>query len=441
MASSEQKISLLALLVAGGGAAAAYFLWGKKDQATPAGTTDTKVSGQPAPVPVVDAFVLSPTAGNDVKARAFGPAIPSIWKDGPRYTCPIGSHVEYSDDLSAWCVLNTPAPQQVHTVTAPNFVPVVPVQLPPLMDLFNPANPALTSTAPPTMPPVEKRVVALRPTTRVPPGNRSSVRPIGRRFIFVFLLLLLPQIARAQISYGVSNNGTNTYVIDTRGQGAFTVRLASIPAASGVTTCTVQVDGSSDNVTFGSADVLGSQSCTSRAAVISSLAAANWIRLNITQTGTGSVQFNVNVDKGTASGQSTAGQTTAANLTAAINSTPTLTEKGARWSQVDVSGSTARAAGAAGVRHVIDCVAFSAVSTAAVTATAVNVSLIDGATTIWRWDVAVQVAAGAGVPVTPPFAICGLNLIGSAATIITFRFGTAVTNAQETVSMSGYDVQ
>src|ERR1700737_3195030 len=143
-----------------------------------------------------------------------------------------------------------------------------------------------------------------------------------------FLAGFLAVPASAQISFGVSNNGTNTYVIDTRGQGAFIVRLAAIPAASGVTTCTVQVDGSSDNINFGSADILASQSCTSRGAFISANAAANWIRLNITQTGTSNVQFNVTVDKGT---PTSGNQTTAANLTAATNSAPSLAEKGARW--------------------------------------------------------------------------------------------------------------
>ncbi len=144
-----------------------------------------------------------------------------------------------------------------------------------------------------------------------------------------FLAGFLAVPARAQISFGVLNNGTNTYVIDVRNQGAFNVRLAAIPDATGVTTCSVQVDGSSDNVTFGSADVLASQSCLNRAAVISPLAAAKWIRLNITQSGTGNVQFNLNVDKGTAVSSQTTGPSGPSNgvvgqETTAVNNAITI---------------------------------------------------------------------------------------------------------------------
>lgn len=261
-----------------------------------------------------------------------------------------------------------------------------------------------------------------------------------------FLAGFLAVPASAQISFGVSNNGTNTYVIDTRGQGAFIVRLAAIPAASGVTTCTVQVDASSDNVNFGSADVLASQSCTSRGAFISSNAAANWIRLNITQTGTGNVQFNANIDKAT---PPAGNQTTAANLTAVVNSAPSLAEKGARW--VIFSGPTSgaqatatRAAGAAGVRHVADCVIFSAASTAAVAATSNSVALIDGisggASTV-RWAASFSAAAGIGAQLVAPHSICGLNIVGSPATAMTIEFVLTAAGAAEDVALTGYDVQ
>jgi hypothetical protein len=145
VASTDQKVSLLALLL--GGVAAGLYFFGKKDQATPAGTVTMRVDGQPVPV---SATVPTP---DNVKARAFGPAIASIWKDGPRYTCPVGSHVETAADGSAWCVLNTPATQQRHTIRVGTTTVTVPTILNPLADLWN----VFSGKVPPQMPPIEKR--------------------------------------------------------------------------------------------------------------------------------------------------------------------------------------------------------------------------------------------------------------------------------------------
>src|SRR5258708_4416449 len=138
---------LLVLLLLGGGGAAAYFIFRKKDQATPAGTVSVTVAGQQVPV---SATVATP---DNVKARAFGPAIASVYVDGPRYTCPIGSHVETARDGSAWCVLNVPAQQQRHTISVGTVAVTVPTFLNPLADLWN----LFSGKQTPAMPPVEKR--------------------------------------------------------------------------------------------------------------------------------------------------------------------------------------------------------------------------------------------------------------------------------------------
>lgn len=144
MASTEQKASLLVLLLGLGGAAA-YFAFGKKDQATPAGSVDIKVGGVPVPVDL--------TVPDPVKAKAYGPANRMFWKGEWMWTAPVGSHVEYANDGSAWCVLNTPATQQRHTIRVGTVTATVPAQLNPLVDLWN----LFYREGPPQMPPTEKR--------------------------------------------------------------------------------------------------------------------------------------------------------------------------------------------------------------------------------------------------------------------------------------------
>lgn len=137
----------------------------------------------------------------------------------------------------------------------------------------------------------------------------------------------------------------------------------------------------------------------------------------------------------------------ASQLTAAINNGATLYEKGPRW-QVTVAStatpSASKAAGAAGVRHVADCVSFALAGTGAVTATALAVNLRDGATgagtLIWT-QVLEPVTAAAGTVGYQPFTACGLNLIGSAATAMTLEILVGAANLVGSVSLSGYDVQ
>ncbi len=137
----------------------------------------------------------------------------------------------------------------------------------------------------------------------------------------------------------------------------------------------------------------------------------------------------------------------ASNLTAGLNSGALLTEKGPRWQVISnpAAGAQATAAKAAGggvVRHVADCVSFSAGSTAAPALTALTVNLRDGAsgagTVIWSEQVVISASTGQNVA---PFSVCGLNLIGSTNTAMTLEFSASLANLIESVSVSGYDVQ
>lgn len=151
-------------------------------------------------------------------------------------------------------------------------------------------------------------------------------------------------------------------------------------------------------------------------------------------TGTISYVFNV---------PGTPVTTSALALNAAINSAPIMAEKGARWAIFNnpSTGSQAqaiKAAGGAGVYHVADCLSFAAGSTAAPAATFLNVTIISGASTLYNQVIAIPASAGQN---TPPFAICGLNVIGLANTSMIAQWSVGLANLQESVSLSGYDVQ
>lgn len=122
-------------------------------------------------------------------------------------------------------------------------------------------------------------------------------------------------------------------------------------------------------------------------------------------------------------------------------------EVGPRWSvvsnpAVSNQATASKAAGGTTVRHIADCVSFSAASTTAPAATALTINLRDGATgagtIIWTYQVVVTAATGQNVV---PHSICGLNLVGSANTAMTLEFSALLTNLIESVSVSGYDVQ
>ena len=76
--------------------------------------------------------------------------------------------------------------------------------------------------------------------------------------------------------------------------------------------------------------------------------------------------------------------TSATNLTASINAGASLVEKGPRWSvfsgpTTGSQASASKAAGGAGVRHVVDCITFSGVAVFAPALTFSMVNLRDGA--------------------------------------------------------------
>lgn len=139
----------------------------------------------------------------------------------------------------------------------------------------------------------------------------------------------------------------------------------------------------------------------------------------------------------------TAQTTTAVNqIGAAIH------EKGSRWvvssDPATSSQATASIAAEAGVRHVVDCVTFAEASGGAVTGATHFLSLRDGAagagTILIQWVVAIPTAAGTGIQGITPQSFCGLNLVGTTNTAMTFEFDAGVTNAIETVSISGFNV-
>ena len=124
-----------------------------------------------------------------------------------------------------------------------------------------------------------------------------------------------------------------------------------------------------------------------------------------------------------------------------------IAEKGPRWSAVSnpavSTQATASKAAVAAMRHVADCISFSAGSTTAIGAAGfLTINLRDGATgagtVIWTHEIALAAAAGQNVP---PFGLCGLNLAGTTNTAMTFEFSALTTNLIESVSISGYDIQ
>lgn len=137
----------------------------------------------------------------------------------------------------------------------------------------------------------------------------------------------------------------------------------------------------------------------------------------------------------------------AANLTQSVQAGSLVVEKGARWQvvaqpAVSTQASASKAAGGAGVRHVADCISFSAGSTTAPALTQLLVNLRDGATgagTILLTKVIV-ISAATGQN-TPPFQACGLNAVGSAATAMTLEWSAGLTNLFQEATISGFDVQ
>jgi hypothetical protein len=136
----------------------------------------------------------------------------------------------------------------------------------------------------------------------------------------------------------------------------------------------------------------------------------------------------------------TAQTTTAANSIGTV-----LVEKGSRWSVIHnpaaASQASASIASEASVRHVVDCVSFSAVATTAPALTALTINVRDGAsgagTIIWTYQVVIPAATGQSVA---PHSVCGLNLVGTTATAMTLEFSAGLTSLVESVSISGFNV-
>lgn len=138
----------------------------------------------------------------------------------------------------------------------------------------------------------------------------------------------------------------------------------------------------------------------------------------------------------------------ATTLTGRNTSGALTAEKTSRFTVVSApaaaSQGTASIAAEASVRHVADCVIWSADASAAVTAAAGTLVLRDGATgagtIIAQWRIAHQVAAGAGIQTIAPNSVCGLNLSGTTNTAMTAEFNAGVTGEEQAVTLTGFNV-
>lgn len=123
----------------------------------------------------------------------------------------------------------------------------------------------------------------------------------------------------------------------------------------------------------------------------------------------------------------------------------TVTEKGSRFASFSnpAAGSVASLvwASEASVRHVADCITFSASAVVAPVLTSLTINLRDGAsgagTVLMSWQVAIGAATGQSVA---PHSICGLSAVGTTATAMTIEFSAALANLSESVSFTGYNV-
>lgn len=124
-------------------------------------------------------------------------------------------------------------------------------------------------------------------------------------------------------------------------------------------------------------------------------------------------------------------------------------EFGSRWvvnsSPATSSQASASIAAEASVRHVADNVCFSAQSAGAVAASALTITIRDGATgagTVLRtFQVAIPVASATGQQEVPIFCTpTGMGLVGTTNTAMTAEFSAGVTNLNEAISITGYNV-
>jgi hypothetical protein len=116
------------------------------------------------------------------------------------------------------------------------------------------------------------------------------------------------------------------------------------------------------------------------------------------------------------------------------------------WTAVSTpaAGSQATATQAAGtgtLRHVANCITWSAGAAAAPAATTLTINLRDGATGVGTILWSTNVTAAATAANHGNISFCGLNRVGSAATAMTLEFAAGLANESESVTLSGYDVQ
>lgn len=123
----------------------------------------------------------------------------------------------------------------------------------------------------------------------------------------------------------------------------------------------------------------------------------------------------------------------------------TVHEKSSRWggfsNPAAGSQATYSIAAEAAVRHVADCISFSAASTTAPLLTGLTVQLRDGATgagtVMQQWQV---VAVATATQNVAPFGLCGLNLTGATNTAMTLEFSASLANLIQSVNLTGYNV-
>ncbi len=101
----------------------------------------------------------------------------------------------------------------------------------------------------------------------------------------------------------------------------------------------------------------------------------------------------------------------------------------------------AAAVGVPGVRHVANCVTASAGAATAPTATILTVNLRDGATGTGTILWSTTIVAAATAAQHGSVSVCGLHLMGSQGTAMTLEFSAALASEQESVALSGFDVQ
>lgn len=262
--------------------------------------------------------------------------------------------------------------------------------------------------------------------------------------ILIFLALSAPLLAVGTCN--VNNNNTPVVTVSCAGDAS----TGSFPATpiTGLVYPLSQVEivpgttAPTNNFSVTLTDANGADQLSGQATNLGPSGTQSYA-VSSTRTNTGNLTLNI-------TGNSVASATVVVWLFLGQNSpTPPgrgITEKGTRWALnntgAGAQATTSRAA-VAGVRHVADCVSFSAgASTTVAAASVISVNLRDGATgagtIIWTQSIFVPASTGQIVPV---FSVCGLALLGSPNTAMTLEFTAGIGNLFETVDLSGYDLE